>query len=133
MREDLDQAIQEFMDATGLSIEDVKDFYYAVEIQLEYWGIQDGLFNCYYKTLYAIEPLANQELSLADYAQVMATVAENAMEYLKRSIQSLTITDINLFPVVLRTVENDEERFVFSEYLSGIKIHHGNYKQTYLS
>ena len=132
MREDLDQAIQEFMDATGLSMEDVKDFYYAVEIQLEYWGIQDGLFNCYYKNLYAIEPLSNQELSLTDYAQVMSTVAENAMEYLKRSVQSLTITDVNLFPVVLRTVNNDNDHFEFAEYLSGIKIQHGNYKQTYL-
>lgn len=133
MREDLDQAIQEFMDTTGLSLEDVKDFYYAVEIQLEYWGIQNGLFNCYYKNLYAIEPLANQELSLADYAQVMASVVEDAMEYLKQSVQSLTITDVNLFPVTLRTVNNDHERLEFAEYLSGIKIQHGNYKQTYLA
>lgn len=133
MQEDLDQAIQEFMNATGLSMEDVKDFYYAVEIQLEYLGIQDGLFSCSDKTFYAIEPLANQKLSLADYAQVMATVAENAMGYLKRSVESLTIVDVNLSPIVLRTVENDEERFGFSEYLSGIKSHHGNYKQTYLS
>lgn len=133
MREDLDQAIQEFMDTTGLSLEDVKDFYYAVEIQLEYWGIQNGLFNCYYKNLYAIEPLANQELSLTDYAQVMASVVEDAMEYLKQSVQSLTITDVNLFPVTLRTVNNDHERLEFAEYLSGIKIQHGNYKQTYLA
>lgn len=133
MREDLDQAIQEFMDTTGLSLEDVKDFYYAVEIQLEYWGIQNGLFNCYYKNLYAIEPLANEKLSLTDYAQVMASVVEDAMEYLKQSVQSLTITDVNLFPVTLRTVNNDHERLEFAEYLSGIKIQHGNYKQTYLA
>ena len=133
MREDLDQAIQEFMDTTGLALEDVKDFYYAVEIQLEYWGIQDGLFNCYYKNLYAIEPLANQELSLTDYAQVMTSVVEDAMEYLKQSVQSLTITDVNLFPVTLHAVNNDHERLEFAEYLSGIKIQHGNYKQTYLA
>lgn len=132
IRETLQKLTQEFANSNNISLQDAASNYYILEVCLDYLSVSEAVFES--KSHIFFQPLANAELSLTNFANVINDCISTANEEITLENPTSYVINVDIRQHNLRLVAYSDDSFEipFHSRMDRLTRKFNEYKDVYL-